>query len=334
MTFQIFFKNKICLLISFLLIVSCSHKNHSQVKLKGRPNYYKNNYQPNTSVKKYDPNINIVTIKSGDNLYEIAKRYNVLVRDIIDTNNLQPPYTMQVGRKLKLPSTRYHTVTEGENLYMISRYYGINVNKLININNLKSPYNIARGSRLKISQSSFNQVKSSKAKSENISQKDLNQPITKNNNIIKKDLNPPVSQASSIERESQEVLVSKNNKFIWPVKGKIISTFGQKSGGLYNDGINIKVPALTSVKAVEDGLVAYVGNELRGYGNLVIIKHSDSWISAYAHLQKAKVKIGDKVKKGYDIASVGSTGNVDYPQLYFGIRKGKEAVDPQKYLQN
>ena len=111
-----------------------------------------------------------------------------------------------------------------------------------------------------------------------------------------------------------------------------MSKFGPKPGGLYNDGINIKAKGGDNVKATEDGVVAYVGNELRGYGNLIIIKHSGGWISAYGHLDQTKIKRGIKVKKGQNIATIGSTGNVKSPQLYFGLRKGREAVNPQSYL--
>ena len=125
---------------------------------------------------------------------------------------------------------------------------------------------------------------------------------------------------------------SKNNHFIFPVKGVVISKFGPKAGGLYNDGINIKAKSGENVRATEDGAVAYVGSELRGYGNLIIIKHSGGWISAYGHLDKTKVKRGSKVKKNESIATVGSTGNVHSPQLYFGLRKGREALNPENYI--
>ena len=120
--------------------------------------------------------------------------------------------------------------------------------------------------------------------------------------------------------------------FLWPANGKIISRFGSKPGGLHNDGINIEAPVGTSVVAAENGVVAYAGNELRGFGNLLLIRHADGWITAYAHNDKLLVKRGDSVKRGQVIARVGSTGNVSSPQLHFEIRKGTEPVDPLKYL--
>jgi murein DD-endopeptidase MepM/ murein hydrolase activator NlpD len=121
-------------------------------------------------------------------------------------------------------------------------------------------------------------------------------------------------------------------EFLWPTKGKIVSQFGPKQGGLYNDGINIAAKEGASIKAADKGEVVYSGNELRGYGNLVLVKHANGFVTAYAHAQKIVVKKGDEVEKGQTIAYVGNTGHVSKPQLHFSIRKGRKALDPQKYL--
>jgi murein DD-endopeptidase MepM/ murein hydrolase activator NlpD len=120
--------------------------------------------------------------------------------------------------------------------------------------------------------------------------------------------------------------------FRWPVKGRVIAGFGSKPNGSQNDGINLAVPEGTPIKAAEDGVVAYAGNELKGYGNLVLIRHSDGFVSAYANASELLVKRGDSVKRGQVIAHAGQTGNVTSPQLHFEIRKGSTPVDPTKYL--
>ena len=118
----------------------------------------------------------------------------------------------------------------------------------------------------------------------------------------------------------------------WPVRGKIISNFGSKPNGLKNEGINIAVPEGTSIRAAESGVVAYSGNELKGYGNLVLIRHEGGWVTAYAHAKDLFVKRGDTVKRGDVIAKAGQTGSVSSPQLHFEVRKGATAIDPIKYL--
>lgn len=123
-----------------------------------------------------------------------------------------------------------------------------------------------------------------------------------------------------------------NGQFGWPVQGKIISKYGATADGLRNDGVNIAAPAGAPVVAAADGVVAYAGNELRGFGNMILIRHADGWVTAYAHSQSLTVKKGDVVKRGQTIARVGQTGNVTSPQLHFEIRKGTSAQDPMKYL--
>ncbi|MBL6664290.1 MAG: M23 family metallopeptidase [Rickettsiales bacterium] len=243
-----------------------------------------------------------IEVRPGDNLYNIAKQYHTTIYEIIEKNNLKPPYILHVGQKMLIPLPSYHTVVHGDSVYTISRDYNMNMDKLIRLNKLKKPYSIYTGQKLRIGKTSSSVTRS----------------------------------RSSKQSSNDDAVLTRNirssGKFIWPVRGKIISTFGAKKGGLYNDGINIKVAKGTKVKAADSGVVAYVGNELKGYGNLIIIKHSSKWITAYAHLDSLSVKRGQKVEKGDIIASVGSSGNVDSPQLYFGLRKGRDALDPQKHI--
>jgi murein DD-endopeptidase MepM/ murein hydrolase activator NlpD len=120
--------------------------------------------------------------------------------------------------------------------------------------------------------------------------------------------------------------------FRWPVRGKVITAYGAKANGKANDGINLAVPEGTPVKAAEDGVVAYSGNELKGYGNLVLVRHSNGYVTAYAHASELLVKRGDTIKRGQTIAKSGQSGEVGSPQLHFEIRKGSSPVDPLQFL--
>jgi murein DD-endopeptidase MepM/ murein hydrolase activator NlpD len=124
------------------------------------------------------------------------------------------------------------------------------------------------------------------------------------------------------------------NSFRWPVQGRIISEFGTKPDGGHNDGIDLAVPQGTSVKAAENGVVAYAGDELKPYGNLILIRHSNNWVSAYAHNEELLVKRGDKVRRGQVIAKAGKTGAVSQPLVHFELRKGSRPIDPTKYMAN
>jgi murein DD-endopeptidase MepM/ murein hydrolase activator NlpD len=120
--------------------------------------------------------------------------------------------------------------------------------------------------------------------------------------------------------------------FRWPVRGRVITAFGPRPSGAQNDGINVSVPEGTPIRAAEDGVVAYAGNELKTYGNLVLVRHANGYVTAYAHASEILVKRDDPVKRGQIIAKVGQTGSVTTPQLHFEIRKGSTPVDPAPFL--
>lgn len=140
----------------------------------------------------------------------------------------------------------------------------------------------------------------------------------------------PVTAPAAVVPQPPPALAGKG--FIWPVKGDVVSDFGPLGKGQNNDGVNIAAARGTPIRATENGVVAYVGNELKGFGNLLLIKHSGGWVSAYAHADQLMVHKGDTVKRGQQIATVGSSGGVDAPQLHFELRKGTEAVNPTDYL--
>jgi murein DD-endopeptidase MepM/ murein hydrolase activator NlpD len=140
------------------------------------------------------------------------------------------------------------------------------------------------------------------------------------------------AKVTQVEEPEEKRSLGNSPQFRWPVKGRVISGYGPKTNGQHNDGINLAVPEGTEVKAAEDGVVAYAGNELKGYGNLVLLRHSDGWMTAYAHNSQLMVKRGDQIKRGQNIARAGQTGGVASPQVHFEIRKGSTPVDPTQYL--
>lgn len=145
---------------------------------------------------------------------------------------------------------------------------------------------------------------------------------------------PVVAVAQEPKAVAEAPRADKTPSFRWPVRGRVITEFGAKSGSDRNDGINLAVPEGTSIKSAEDGEVIYSGNELKGYGNLVLVKHSDGWVTAYAHASELLVNKGEKVTRGQIIARAGATGSVQQPQLHFELRKGQKPVDPTQYLTN
>jgi len=253
----------------------------------------------------------VIKVKKGDTLYGLANRHKVFARDIIDANNLKAPYVLEIGQRLKVVPARYYKVKRGDALYKVANKFDVSMKRLITANNLKKPYGLEIGQQLKIPHlSDYKKTAASKSK------------------IAKK----TSSQKSSKKAKKKSYKLSTPSKFSWPTRGKIISSFGAKSGKIHNDGINIAAREGASVKAAASGEVVYTGNGLKGYGNLIILKHGGGYLTAYAHNKKFEVEKGDYVKKGQLIGYVGSTGNVSRSQLHFAIRKGKNPVNPLKYL--
>ena len=258
--------------------------------------------------KIYKKDLQYYKVIKGDNLYSISKKFNIPIQKIIKSNKITSPFKIFPNQKIFLPRNKVYTVKKGDTLYSISRKFKTDLfslsvlNKLNNVNQIKVNQKILIPDYI--------------LKPKKIRQKEKPLQKTENKKIIKKKL-----------------LTNKvDTDFIWPVKGKILNNFGSETPGFFNDGINISSNLGTSVKASLDGEIVYSGNEIPGYGNLILIKHSKNWITAYAHLEKILKKKGNYVKKGETIGLVGKTGNVSEVQLHFEIRKGKEAVNPLKYL--
>ena len=257
--------------------------------------------------KIYNKEDNIYTVKKGDNLYSISKSFNLPIQKIIKSNKIKFPFKIYPNQKIFLPKNKNYIVKKGDTLYSISRKFKTDVFALANFNKLNN----------------INQIK--------VDQKILIPDSEYKIDVKKRFVKKKKREVVNLKRK-EKILKKVDSNFIWPVKGKILNRFGSEVPGFFNDGINISSKAGTVVKASLDGEIVYSGNEIPGYGNLILIKHSQNWITAYAHLNKIIKLKGSFVKKGQTIGLVGNTGNVREFQLHFEIRKGKEAVNPLKYL--
>lgn len=300
-------------------------------------------------------------VQAGDTAYFLAEHYRVPLRSLIDINRLQPPYRLIPGQTLFIPMPREHKVSQGETVYGISRRYGVDMSALVRLNGIVPPYTIRIGQALRIPapvESDGTAVAATtpaqpalaplpapagaapaqppadaSAGRVGVTAEDLGAPLAPAAPAtVPPAAAPPPQPATPVVSIVPEPAPRASSRFLWPVDGKIVSSFGPKKGGLHNDGINIAAPRGAPVRAAENGIVAYAGNELRGFGNLLLIKHADGWTSAYAHNQELLVRRGDQVKRGQIIAKVGSTGSVTSPQLHFELREGARAVDPSNLL--
>ncbi len=289
--------------------------------------------------------VGIHTVLQGDTLYTISKRYNIASRDIAVVNHLQAPFYLPPGLRLTLPPPQQYTVRPGDNLNTVSRLFRVSRSEIAQMNDITAPYFLRPGRVLRlpsVTQKSEPQVFAQAAPVEevvatplpgNVTMEVLSPPGEKPVQTAMQDtiVQPPRAKPKS--PISAKIPERSSKKFLRPVKGSIISPYGPKKDGLFNDGINISAPRDVPVRAAENGVVVYAGNELKGSGNLILIRHADRWMTAYAHMGNIQIKKGDVVKRGQAIGTVGSTGGVDRPQLHFEVRRGTEAINPEIYTE-
>jgi murein DD-endopeptidase MepM/ murein hydrolase activator NlpD len=287
--------------------------------------------------------------------------------DPITTGSVQAPQTRSPhalpppiqSQKAKAPASKIaptqatvHVVAPGETLYRISRKYSMPVAELARVNNIPPHTKLGIGDRLNIpanratARAAQPEAPKVAAQPKALSAPPKAKPEVQTAALPKAQPKAGPVLASHQPVESAHVATpaeppettnparsgNPSLSFRWPAKGRIIAGFGPKTNGQSNDGINIALPEGTPVKAAEDGVVAYAGNELKGYGNLVLVRHADGYVTAYAHAKELLVKRGDPIKRGQTIARAGQTGNVDAPQLHFEIRKGPAPIDPMPHL--
>ncbi len=302
----------------------------------------------NVAPKNAAPIQDNAVVQPGDTVLSFATRNQVPVSGVIAVNNLTPPFMLKPGAKMKLP-VKHTDVATPQTTQVASAKTDVTPAPVLK--NLpkttsaptpvaKAVVNKERAEQIPLPQPGKPAVV--KQVPQPIEIKVPEKPVAAESGLDARDKlegKPRYKLSDSLENTaarpksvSKVAVKTAESYFIWPVRGKVISVFGPKPGGLHNDGVNIAAPEGTPILAGLSGEVVYVGNELKGYGNLVIIKHDNGWLSAYAHQKNALVQKGQRVTQGQVIGYVGKTGNVEEPQLHFGIRDGKEAINPLEYV--
>jgi len=302
-----------------------------------------------------------VTVGADETAETIGRRYGVPASAIMQANGLQKATDIRPGQRLVIP--RYisaatpqpapvaskpapviaakpaqpaspkesvYRVASGDTLIGIARKYNVALPELAKANNVDPNHRVTPGDRIMVP-GGHSIVEIKQASTPKI-EKPQTTPTTvasippQRANVATPEPTAPETAAKAAEPAGSMPT------FRWPVHGRVISSFGARVNGQPNDGINVAVPEGTAVKSAEDGVVAYAGNELKGFGNLVLVRHANGYVSAYAHASEIAVKRGDTIKRGQVIAKAGQTGNVTSPQLHFEIRKGSTPVDPTQFL--
>jgi murein DD-endopeptidase MepM/ murein hydrolase activator NlpD len=261
-----------------------------------------------------------IVVKKGESLFTLSKKYAVPLPLIIEKNHLKPPFFIYPGQTLVLVGPKVHIVQK-EDLYEIAALHNVSLSALTQQNNLPPGKPLQTGQKLILPAQQATVTSSTLT----TSPKSYKSPIQAAPRAAR-----PLSSSSSLMGMSLPKRTG--NKFNWPVKGQVISGFGPKGHGLYNDGINISAPRGAKVQAAENGIVVYYGNDIKSYGNLVLVKHSDGWMTAYAHLDKIIVQKGQEIKRNDVLGHVGMSGFVQHPQLHFELRKNGRPQNPVSHL--
>ncbi|MBI1360439.1 MAG: peptidoglycan DD-metalloendopeptidase family protein [Alphaproteobacteria bacterium] len=262
------------------------------------------------------PEARRIVIAKGDRLYDISHRYAVSTRALIETNHLSEPYSLKIGQSIYLPPPNIHVVEPGETLYSVGKRFSVDTRSLALLNRMPRPWVVYPGDEILLPPL----AKDSTGAPKRTAARAPNAPTRK------------PSHPASVAVASTPAAAGGAPDFIWPVKGPILRGYGRSDDGLRNDGLNIGADAGVDVRAAASGEVVYAGNELSGFGNLLLVRHADGWVSAYANAQDLLVKEGDQVIQGQVIAHAGSTGSAPSPQVHFELRRGRNPVDPAQYL--
>jgi murein DD-endopeptidase MepM/ murein hydrolase activator NlpD len=242
-------------------------------------------------------------VGANESLYDIASRYQVPLRALIDQNNLEPPYALAPGRELRLPPPRFHTVARGENFEDVARRYNVDLRSLALLNRMQPPYRVRQGDRIVL-------------------------PAMARSHAAPASSPTPTRDPDTAPAGAPAL---HNARFAMPLDGNIVARFGAQPGGGRVDGIEIAGREGAAIRAAADGDVVYAGSDLEAYGTLVLVRHADNYVTAYGYARRALVREGQRVRAGQDIAELGQRAD-GRPRLLFQVRQGSAALDPAPLL--
>jgi murein DD-endopeptidase MepM/ murein hydrolase activator NlpD len=284
---------------------------------------------PNTADYWPEPTYLTVVVHRGDTVSDIASRYHVSVGTVQRMNDLRATASIYPGETLKLPAgshaTRAAVLQEAKQpQYAAWNAPGSAVKRGVEVHDLRAPvsYQPVHRKRVEPSVPAVDTLSTEAA--------DEIQALTESGN--NKHSSPGSANIKLASAKAPDAVLTSSGQFAWPLQGKIIAGFGKSEDGQRNDGINIAANLGEPIHAAAAGTVTYAGNELKGYGNLVLIKHDNGYVTAYAHAESMTVARGDHVEQGQVIGYTGKTGDVSSPQLHFEIRQGVTPVDPRTLL--
>ena len=300
--------NKSYYIILIFLMFGCqSNKLYDGLKKDLAPEKEAKIFNKTSSSNNFDIPLNgMIIVKENETIYSIANKYKVIPKDIIEDNNLSKPYELKPNQILFLRHENIYIVKENDTIEKISKRFAVKKTEIIKLNKLKTPFNLVVGKKILI-------------------------PLLKDFSVVDLIINEKVydkKQITKNEYTSNNKKIKNAPVFLWPAKGDVIKNFGRFGKGQHYDGIDIMSGKNKPIYSAYDGTVAFVGSQIKKFGNLIIVKHNQSWVTAYSNLGKYSVKVGDKIKKQQIIAY--TPENKKY--FHFQLRHNRNPVNPLSYL--
>jgi len=288
-----------------------------------------------TKSRSYARPPSVVIVRPGDTLMSISRTHGVSAEVMIDINAIDDPDRLRVGQRLVLPRALQSPRLQSRSTQV--RFADVGPAEMPRSKEAprrrEAPRDLdapAEGPDPRVAGARYYGFEGPRRKPAGTDDPILEDVADASPRVREIDPDGAFDEQPRASRQANDS--NSRARFLWPVRGKVILGFGGRESGLHNDGINIAAEEGTQVKAADGGVVVYAGNQLACYGQLLLIKHPNGYVTAYAHNKELLVGRGDKVKRGQAIALVGDTGDVDQPQLHFEVRKGPRAVDPGPHL--
>ena len=259
-----------------------------------------------TGLKESIPINGMIFVKKNETIYSIANKYKVIPKNIIDDNNLIKPYTLKENQILFLRNNNIYIIKSGDNIDKISLRFAVNKLDIIRLNKLKNSNLLKIGSKILI-------------------------PVKKNYSLIDQIIDKNIYKVKpnvNKYKNTETKIIQNAPDFIWPAKGEIIKNYGSFGKGQHNDGIDIKLRNNSPIFSSHKGSIAFIGSQIKKFGNLILIKHDNGWLTAYSNIGKYNVKQGQKVTKKQIIGYSSSNEEI----FHFQIRYKRNPVNPNSYI--
>ncbi len=304
-------------------------------------------------------------VSKGDHVDALAREFSTSRKAIVEANHLRRPFSVRPGQMIKIPVSKAYVVEGGDTLNLIAKRFDVQVAELMELNKV-SLRNLSPGQKVALPATARDRGPIRLAGGD-MAEAGPRRIYSAPPNYVPPAQNPygghvysppgdtyaPPSSSSGTQMATQvppramppgrpqlpdtspplndaDVARAAKGRFIWPVRGDVLTRFGPTGVGRRSDGLDIKAPQGTTVKAAADGDVVYAGDQVPGFGNLVLVKHADGWVTAYAHLDRLSVQMRQTVTQGQEIGQVGLSGGVTEPQLHFEVRYAPNPADKAK----